>query len=436
MSKLPEIKSVYFVPGLPHVLLAPEKSSKWQSVNDSYKRVREQLKKDKPESLLIFSASWYSIVGHLIQADPNPKHYLVDHNWHELGTMNYDFPVDTKFSASCQKKIQKKGYTAKLINYEGFPVDAGTIVAQKLLNPDNEFSCSVMSWNIYADKKEYLDVGAACREAIEEQGKDVSVVIVSSLSSKLFTHDIDPEQDKISSESDDKWNQKILGAFEKGSVAELSQIAPDFAKEGHADMGFRSIWWLEGLLGAKVKCEGRVFDYQPVWGTGAALCGLYPKVFDKPEDTEEETSASSTEASGNILSEKAAEPVGSYPHAKVVDNLVFLSGIGPREKGAGAIPGLSPEKTLVKDRYDVEVQTRSVIRNLEYVLEKSGSSKEDILDIQVYLLDMKSHFKTFNKVYSEYFSKETGPARTTIEIKSLPTDIAVEFKVIAKKSAA
>ena len=131
-----------------------------------------------------------------------------------------------------------------------------------------------------------------------------------------------------------------------------------------------------------------------------------------------------------INSDRAPQAVGLYPHARKVGNLLFLSGVGPRKAGSKEIPGatLNDEGEIVE--YDIEKQCHSVFQNIKYILEDSGSSWDNIVDVQVFLTNMKDDFKIYNKIYAEYF-KENQPCRTTIEIKSLPTPIAIELKVIA-----
>ena len=131
-----------------------------------------------------------------------------------------------------------------------------------------------------------------------------------------------------------------------------------------------------------------------------------------------------------INSSKAPEPVGLYPHARRVGNLLFLSGVGPRERGMKKIPGVELDEHGNIVSYDIEAQCHSVFRNIKYILEDSGSSWENIVDVTVFLTNMKDDFKTYNKLYAEYF-KDNLPCRTTIEINCLPTPIAIELKVIA-----
>jgi len=132
----------------------------------------------------------------------------------------------------------------------------------------------------------------------------------------------------------------------------------------------------------------------------------------------------------SIESSKAPEPVGLYPHAKRVGNLLFLSGVGPRERGTKKIPGVELDEKGAITSYDIEAQCHSVFRNIKYILEDSGSSWDKIVDVQVFLTNMKDDFPKYNTLWAEYF-KENPPCRTTIEINCLPTPIAIELKVIA-----
>ncbi|MEO6589176.1 MAG: RidA family protein [Pyrinomonadaceae bacterium] len=131
-----------------------------------------------------------------------------------------------------------------------------------------------------------------------------------------------------------------------------------------------------------------------------------------------------------INSNDAPEPVGLYPHARRVGNLLFLSGVGPREKGMKKIPGveLGDDGEIVS--YDIEAQCRSVFKNVRLIVESAGSSWEKIVDVTAFLTNMKDDFQTYNKIYAEYF-KDNLPCRTTVEINKLPTPIAIELKVIA-----
>ena len=131
-----------------------------------------------------------------------------------------------------------------------------------------------------------------------------------------------------------------------------------------------------------------------------------------------------------LNSDKAPEPVGLYPHARKVGNLLFLSGVGPRKKGSKDIPGVTLDDNKKIIAYSIEEQCHSVFQNVRYILEASGSRWENLVDVTVFLTNMKDDFATYNKIYAEYF-KDNLPCRTTVEINCLPTPIAIELKCIA-----
>ncbi|HWA33052.1 MAG TPA: Rid family hydrolase [Cyclobacteriaceae bacterium] len=132
-----------------------------------------------------------------------------------------------------------------------------------------------------------------------------------------------------------------------------------------------------------------------------------------------------------ISSEKAPEPVGPYPHAKRVGDLLFLSGVGPRKRGSKEIPGVTLDSDGKLVSYDIEVQCHSVFQNVKFILEASGSKWENLVDITVFLTDMND-FPTYNKIYKAYFpDPATQPCRTTVAVAALPTPIAIELKCIA-----
>jgi 2-aminomuconate deaminase len=134
------------------------------------------------------------------------------------------------------------------------------------------------------------------------------------------------------------------------------------------------------------------------------------------------------------VSGRAPRPVGLYPHARRVGNLLFLSGIGPREPGTDRIPGNVLDEAGNVVRYDIAAQCHSVFRNVRAVLEDAGSSWEQIVDVTVFLTNLKDDFATYNQIYAEYFSSNR-PTRTTVEVSRLPTPIAIELKVIALTSS-
>lgn len=468
------IQKAYIVPGQPHVLLAPEKNAGWASLRKSYEAIGREIEQSGAELLLVYSTQWFSVIGHLMQVDPKPKWVLVDQNWYELGEIPYEFRVDPEFGKLYCSIAKQAGMQAATVNYHGFPIDTGTVVALKLLNPNNAIPASIVSCNIYAERDETRALGRCARAAIDHYGKKTIVVIVTNLSNRYEVAEIDPAADRISSAKDDEWNRKILEMLGEGRLEDVAQVAREFAREANADMGFKAIWWLGATIGEHNRYDGRVWDYQPVWGTGNALVELTPnprkeldfeKEFDEgppveiPEmgtglethnvmaeqpraemsEPEEEPpvpewyvapSPSAPPRVDIIKTDKAPPPVGPYPHARKVGDLLFLSGIGPRKPGTGEIPGIVRDAAGSVIDHDIVVQTHSAIQNVRVILEEAGSSLEKVLDVTVYLTDMQRDFKLFNEVYAEYFGK-VQPTRTTVGVDELPTPIAVELKVIA-----
>ena len=453
------LQKAYVVPGQPHILLGPGKNRGWASLKSSYEAVGREIERSGAELILLYSTQWFSVIGHLMQVDPKPKWVLVDQNWYEFGEIPYEFRIDPEFGKLYCSLVKEAGMQAAPVNYHGFPMDTGTVVALKLLNPNNAVAASVVSCNIYAERDETRALGRLAREAIDRYGKKTIAVCVTNLSNRYEVAEIDPPHDKISSAKDDEWNRKIVEMLGEGRLEDVSQVAREFAREANADMGFKAIWWLAALMGENNRYEGKVWDYQPVWGTGCAIVELTPapqkqlefeKEFDEgpavavaEQGTGLEThnvlaagpdvhreSEMSSQQDESIVTPKAPPPVGPYPHARRVGNLLFLSGIGPRRPGTGEIAGIIRDSAGSVIGHDIEVQTRAAIENVRAILEAAESSLDKVLDVTVYLTDMQRDFAAFNRVYAEYFAK-AQPTRTTVGVESLPTPIAVELKVIA-----
>jgi 2-aminomuconate deaminase len=132
----------------------------------------------------------------------------------------------------------------------------------------------------------------------------------------------------------------------------------------------------------------------------------------------------------NSINSKAPEPVGAYPYTRRVGNLLFLSGVGPRERGKKEIVGVEKDEQGKIVNYDIEAQCHAVFANVRHILEEAGSSWDNLIDVTVFLTNMKRDFATYNRVYASYF-QENQPCRTTVEVNALPTEIAIELKCIA-----
>ena len=166
-------------------MLAPEKSKGWQSLHDSYTEIRKEIEEQDADMILYFSTQWLSVIGYMFQGDPSPKWTHVDHNFHDLGSMSYEFKIDADFAKTYANEVSDLGFTTKVVNYNGFPIDTGTIVAQKLLNPNNKFPAAMVSCGLYAEKEETTQLGQAAGWALHKAGKKAIAVLVSNLSNRF-----------------------------------------------------------------------------------------------------------------------------------------------------------------------------------------------------------------------------------------------------------
>lgn len=436
------------VPGLPHPLLCPEANPAYQALADGFAKARQEIIDSGAELLLVYSTMWPSVIGHQIQADPEPEWVHVDELFHALGSIPYRFRIDTDFAQAVDDAGRARGLHTRQVNYRGFPIDTGSVTALKLLNGDNRIPAGILSSNAYADRAETVVLGKAVRDAIAASGKKVAVCVVMTLSNRLFTDWIDPADDRIHSAKDEEWNDKLLEFLGDGRLEDTAQLSREIHKQirVHKVVNFKPMWWMSAVMGQHNRYTGQVHAYGPLHGTGGAVVTLTPsatgvgdKEFDEDDvevfggndgvlSTSQKSPPSAQTSSGGIqvAANKAPAPVGAYPHARRVGDLLFLSGVGPRQPGTDAIPGGSRHDP----NYDIKAQVRACIENVKAILEASGSSLDKVVDVTSFLVDMDRDFAGYNEVYAEYF-KDIGPTRTTLAIQALPTPIAIELKVIA-----
>ena len=268
----------FVVSGLPHILLCPEKNAGWMEVRQAYERAREELQASGAELIIVYSTMWPSIIGHQIQARPEPEWVHVDELFHDIGSIPYKFKIDTEFANAWKDEAISRGCASRTIDYHGFPIDTGSVVALKLLNPNNELPAVICSSNVYADRAETVVFGKACREVLERTGKKAAVVVVMSLSNRFFTDWIDPEDDRIHSQKDEEWNQKLLEFLGDGRLEDTAQLSREIQKQirVHKVVNFKPFWWLSAVMGQHNHYEGKVHGYAPIHGAGAAVVRLTP----------------------------------------------------------------------------------------------------------------------------------------------------------------
>ena len=461
-----EIVESFIVPVHPHTVLAPDQNEGWGKLRAAYDKAADIITNSGADLLIIYSTTWPSIIGHQMISDPNPEWVMVDHDFHDLGSINYSFNIDAEFAAMWNTENHSRGLQSRCVNYRGFPIDVGSVVALTLLNPDNKIPAVIVSSNVYADRSETTVLAKSCRDLVKKTGRKAVAITAMSLSNRMFTEHIEAKDDRIHSLKDDEWNRKILEFLKEGRLEDVGQLSRTIQQQIRVQkvVNFKPMWWLSAMNGNRNDLTGEVLAYEAIHGAGCAVVRLNPTssgVGDKEYDEDEvevftgergvldnvvatdlETTPfpddsgpelwDPTNAEGSVNTDAAPKPVGAYPHARRVGDLLYLSGVGPRQPGTNAIPGGpihdGDGKTL---NYDIKAQTQAVIDNISRILEEAGSSIDNVLDVTSFLIDMDRDFKGYNEVWAETLGK-VGPTRTTLAIRALPTPIAVEMKVIAK----
>ena len=464
-----ELIDSFVVPVHPHTVLAPEKNQGWGKLRQAYDEAARRIEESDADLLIIYSTTWPSIIGHQIQADPNPQWVMVDHDFHDLGSINYSFNIDAEFAHLWNEANKQRGLQSRTVAYKGFPIDVGSVVALTLLNPENKIPAVIVSSNVYSNRSETTVLAKACLDVIKRTGRKAVAVTAMSLSNRMFTENIEPKDDRIHSLKDDEWNRKILEFLSEGRLEDVSQLSRTIHKQIRVQkvVTFKPMWWLSAMNENRNNLTGEVLAYEALHGAGGAVIHLNPtpsglgeKEYDEDDvevfsgergvldsdnsiqDTDSKIGESNqsnlgpelwdpTEAEGSVNTDSAPKPVGAYPHARKVGDLIYLSGVGPRQPGTNEIPG-GPihDENGVAQEYDIKAQTKAVIDNISRILEEAGSSIEKVLDVTSFLIDMDRDFQGYNEVWAETLGK-VGPTRTTLAIRALPTPIAVEMIVIA-----
>ncbi|MBT5662030.1 MAG: hypothetical protein HOI79_08185 [Euryarchaeota archaeon] len=461
-----KIVASFVVPVHPHTVLAPDQNPGWKRLREAFDQAAQTIRELDADLIVVYSTTWPSVIGHQIQSDPNPEWVMVDHDFHDLGSIPYSFNIDQKFAHAWDDANKARGLQSRCVNYKGFPIDVGSVVALTLLNPDNKIPAVIVSSNVYANRSETTVMAKACLDVVKAQGKKVVAVTAMSLSNRMFTDFIEPSEDKIHSLKDHEWNQKILEFLRQGRLEDVGQLSRTIQRQIRVQkvVAFKPMWWLSAMNGNRNDLTGNVMAYEAIHGAGGAVVHLDPTpsgvgdkeydeedieyfhgergVLDAVEDiqTEELTPATNqnsgpelwepTERKGSVNTDSAPKPVGAYPHARRVGNMLYLSGVGPRQPGTNAIPGgpIHDENDEPLD-YDIKAQTHAVVENVRRVVEEAGGTMDQVVDVTTFLVDMKRDFSGYNEVWAETLGK-VGPTRTTLAIDALPTPIAVEMKVI------
>ena len=246
----------------------------------AFETCRKRIEESDADLIIVYSTTWPSVVGHQIQALKESIWTHVDDDFHYLGSMPYNFQIDSEFSHEYCSAAEKRGLHARTVEYEGFPIDTGSVVALSLLNPDNRIPACIVSSNMYANRSETIVLGKAANDALVSQGKKAVVVVVSSLSNRMFTEHIDPSEDRIHSSKDNEWNEKILEFFADGRLEDLSQLSREIHGQIRVQkvVAYKPAWWLAASMGQHNNYDGEVLAYEALHGSGGAVIQLTPSL--------------------------------------------------------------------------------------------------------------------------------------------------------------
>jgi 2-aminophenol/2-amino-5-chlorophenol 1,6-dioxygenase alpha subunit len=254
---------------MPH-LLADDPAEAWAALRRGAHEVGRRIRADSPDTLVVISTQWFTVLGHQLQLDPRPTGTRVDENWYayDYGSLDYAFDVDVEFTEAWAAAIEADGFQARRTRYDDFPIDTGTIVAQKLLDPDSTIPLALVSCNLYAAPEDLGRIAACATQAAATVGRRIACVAISGLSSGLIQEWIEPDEDRIDADHD-AWNRRILKLLERAEFDEAFRLRDEYSRDAAADSQLRALSFLQGTGAIDVPAE--VLAYGPVWGTGAAV---------------------------------------------------------------------------------------------------------------------------------------------------------------------
>jgi ABC-type branched-subunit amino acid transport system permease subunit/aromatic ring-opening dioxygenase catalytic subunit (LigB family) len=265
----PGIAVALLVPGSPLLYLKPD-NPPWHELILGYHSAREAIRAAEPDTILLYSSQWIAVLDQPWQMKPRLSGVHVDENWHEFGELRYDIEIDREATEAIIRSCGELGVRAKGVDYEKFPVDSGTIVANAMINPDGDIPLVVAASNIYHDYTVTAKLGAMAARAATRLGRRIAVVGVGGLSGSIFRHEIDLTRDRIRTPEDEAWNERILTMLEQADVSGLHAALPLFSKEARADNGFKHFAWLEGAMGSAF-VGARLLGAGSVYGSGQAV---------------------------------------------------------------------------------------------------------------------------------------------------------------------
>jgi 2-aminophenol/2-amino-5-chlorophenol 1,6-dioxygenase subunit alpha len=222
---------------------------------------------------VIYSTRWFAVLDQLWQGRARLAGLHVDDNWHEFGEMRYDLTTDVSLARACVRAAQRAGIASKLVDFQGFPIDSGTVSANKLVNAEGAVPTLVVANNLYHDFERTRTLGELTAAQATAQGKRVVVLVLGGLSGSEFRDQRAFSEDAIASPMEDDWNRRVLKLIEASDVEEILRQLPDFTAQVRVDAGFKHFAFALGALGGRLG-KTKVYAYGPQYGSGAAVVKL------------------------------------------------------------------------------------------------------------------------------------------------------------------
>jgi 2-aminophenol/2-amino-5-chlorophenol 1,6-dioxygenase alpha subunit len=262
------VVSAFLLPGNPLTLLKGD-NPPWRGLADAARSVGQALASSRPDVLLIYSTQWLAVLDQLWQTRPHSSGRHVDENWYEYGDLQVNLRCDVALAQACIAAANQAGVRSKAVDYEDFPIDTGTIVANAFVNPDGKIPAIVAANNLYHSFEMTEKLGQIAASQASLQGKRAAVLAIGGLSASYFDHDIDIATDRIVRAEDDRANRELLEALSGGSAGGTRAKIEHYIKSTKADMGLKHLAWLLGATGGFKSAAVRA--YGATYGAGAAV---------------------------------------------------------------------------------------------------------------------------------------------------------------------
>ncbi|MEM9220799.1 MAG: tRNA U-34 5-methylaminomethyl-2-thiouridine biosynthesis protein [Pseudomonadota bacterium] len=263
------VVSAFLVPGNPLPFLRPE-NPPWSGIATAYRAAGRTLQASRPDTILLYSTQWMAVLDELWQTRPTLSDIHVDQNWYEYGDLEYTINCDVELAEACITGSKEIGISSKGVNYDKFPIDTGTIVANSFMNDGSRIPLTIGANNLYHSFDETVRLAEMAVKKADALNRRVAVVGVGALSGSIFRREIDIRSDGITTAEDDQWNRRMLAAMERGGRGELAELAQEFAKGAKAEMGFKQFAWIMGALGGEIR-GARIHAYGATYGAGAGI---------------------------------------------------------------------------------------------------------------------------------------------------------------------